>query len=320
MIRYTWKSTGKGVVDNLGVQFAKVVKGANQGSIQTRYRYSEAGERFVKFVAEQYKLKKFQNIKDKHLEAYAKHLKGKGNSDKYIKNELSGVRYIHRQVPQSRYELKDARTANKEYGLGSTPDGRADRAWTDKEVDTMKSKAIEVEKPEIARVIETARATGMRLNEVASLRRHEVENALKSNVLHLTNTKGGRPRDVPLSERASSALQGAVKGTHRGGYVFTPSNQKVHEFKKSVQSFIYNHRNLVQEPGRKIGHNLEPDEKGGLTFHGLRHSFAREECQNRLAEKIEFGLTRERAEEEARQEVSELLGHGRNEVTFIYTN
>ena len=37
MVKYKWKPTGIGVVDNLGVQFAKVIRGANQGSISSRH-------------------------------------------------------------------------------------------------------------------------------------------------------------------------------------------------------------------------------------------------------------------------------------------
>ena len=320
LIRYKWKPTGVGIIDNLGVQFAKIVKGANQGSIQTRYRYAEAGERFIKFVAKEFKLKKLQNVQDKHVEAYARHLKNQGKADKYIKNELSGIRFCHRQVPQARFDLMDGRQANQNYGLSSTPDGRADRAWTDREVDAVRLKVIELEKPQIKRIIEASRNTGMRLDEAASLKRHEVEDALRTGILHLTNTKGGRPRDLPLTDKVKWILQKALSETTRGNYVFTPEGQKVHEFKKEVQSFIYNHRDLIQDTDRNAtGHNLSPDERGGLTFHGLRHSFAREQYETRLNEKIESGVTEDLAQEKARQEVSELLGHGRDEVTFIYT-
>jgi len=89
---------------------------------------------FIRFVGVHFKLKKLQNIQDKHLEAYAAHLKSRGCSDKYVKNDLSGIRYLHRQIPQARHSLKDSKTANKEMGLGRTPDGRADRAWTEREL------------------------------------------------------------------------------------------------------------------------------------------------------------------------------------------
>ncbi|MEW5953371.1 MAG: AAA family ATPase [Bacillota bacterium] len=134
-IRYTFKKTGIGAVDNLGAQLQKVIRGTRQGSIATRYRYIDASERFIRFVAERFKLKKLQNIQEKHLQAFAEDMKQRGLSDKYIKTDLSAVRYLHRQVPMARYELLDGRMANKKYGLGSTPDGRGERAWTERELE-----------------------------------------------------------------------------------------------------------------------------------------------------------------------------------------
>lgn len=310
-MKYKWTPMGVGVVDNLGAQFGKIMRGANQGSIQTRWRYVEAGERFLKFIGPEFGLKKLQNIQDKHLEAYAKHLKNLGRADKYVKNELSGIRYLHRQIPQARYELMDGTKANKLYDLGSTPDGRADRAWTDQEVKGMVELARLEGENKVAQVIEAARATGMRLDEAASLRRHEVEDALRTGILKLTNTKGGRQRDVILSQTAQVALQRAIKDVPRGGCVFCPNNRKIHEFKKDIEGFIYLNRKGVQAQERlATGHNLAPGEKGALTFHGLRHTFARE----LYAEKLEKGFTREAA----LQKVAETLGHNRAEVSLIY--
>lgn len=311
-MKYKWTKTGNGAADNLGAQLEKIFRGASQGSIDTKWRYVDGCERFVKYVANEFKLKKIQNIQDKHLEAYARHMKAQGNADKYIKTDLSAIRYLHRQIPQVKCELMDAGKANRACGLGSTPDGRADRSWTEKELSEMKNKAIELGRNKIAEVMEAARSTGMRIDEAASLRRSEVEAALRDNVLHLTNTKNGRPRDIPLSDRAKACLAAAVKEVSRGGYAFCPPDHKVHQFEKSIQNFIYNHRDKFQDIDRTgSGHNLTPEDRGALTFHGLRHTFAREEVESRL----ESGMSRE----QAYQEVSELVGHSREEITFIYT-
>lgn len=317
--RYTYKKTGVGVVDNLGVQLQKVIRGASQGSLETRYRYVGAAERFLRFVGEKFRLKNLQNIQDKHLEAYAAYMKRNGKADKYIKNEFSGIRYTHRQIPQARYELKDSRVANKDYGFGSTLDGRADRAWTEREVEEMKAKAQELNRPEIVRVLEATRATGMRLDEVASLRHFEVENALRTGILHLTNTKGGKPRDVPLSEKAVNILEVALRESGRGKYAFTPDGMKVHKFERKVQRFIERHRDAIQEPDRKkTAHNLGQEGRGALSHHGLRHTFAREFLIERFKGNLASGMDRQRAEIEARKETSEVMGHGRIQVTFIY--
>ena len=318
-IRYKYKKTGIGAVDNLGAQLEKVFKGARQGSIETKYRYIAAAERFVKFVGIHFKLKKIQNIQDKHLEAFAVSLKSRQCSDKYIKNELAGIRYLHRQLPQARYSLKDSKTANKEMGLGSTPDGRADRAWTEDELSQMKNEAILRGHHDIAGILEAIRTTGMRLDEAASIRRSAVEDALRTGVLELKNTKGGRPRSVPLTERSKAILDKALKNSARGDYAFTPAGVKVHVYEKKIKNFIYNHRKVIQEQERSAtGHNLDTGARGALTPHGLRHTFAREYIVRRYQEYLSAGISAAAASARARKDTAEVLGHGRVEVTYIY--
>ena len=318
-IRYTYKKTGTGVVDNLGTQLQKVIRGANQGSKDTQYRYKGAAERFIRFVGVKFKLKKLQNIQEKHLQAYAEDLKKRGKSDRHIKTEMSGIRYLHRQVPQARFELLDGRVGNKNYGLGRTPDGRAERAWTERELEDMKALAREENKPNIALALETARATGMRIDEFSSLRRAAAEAALRTGVLHLTNTKGGKPRDVPLSPRAEAVFRAALKLNSRGSYLLVPAGMRVHKFKKKVEEFIEQGRDVMQDPGRKrTAFNLKHGEQGALSPHGLRHSFAREFLVEKFREKLKDGYDRARAEKDAREVTSKVMGHNRVSITLIY--
>ncbi|MGB4311293.1 MAG: phage integrase N-terminal domain-containing protein, partial [Natronincolaceae bacterium] len=95
VMKYKFPETGIKPIDDLGRQFQKIMQRANQGSIKTRYRYADAGARFIKWVQPAFKMQKLANMSDKHLIAYAQHLKNQGLSDKYIKNELSALRYIH---------------------------------------------------------------------------------------------------------------------------------------------------------------------------------------------------------------------------------
>jgi len=240
-------------------------------------------------------------------------------SEKYIKTDLSAIRYLHRQVPQTRFELLDGRSGNKNCGLGSTPDGRADRAWTERELAEMKALAIGENKPNIALALEVSRATGMRIDEFSSLRRAAAEAALRTGVLHLTNTKGGKPRDVPISTRAETAFEAALKLNSRGSYLLVPAGMRVDQFKDKVEDFIEKGREGLQDPGRKrTAFNLKPGEQGALTPHGLRHTFAREFLIEKFKEKLEDGLDRASAEKEAREVTSKVMGHNRVSVTLIY--
>lgn len=313
-MNYRFKQTGIGTVDNLGKQLQKAFCGAKQGSIATRWRYVRACERFIKYVGPAFRLMKLQNLQDKHLEAYAQHLKQRGLSDAEIKNSLSALRYLHRQMPQTKFELADARQQNKRLGLGSTNSTarKVDRSWTEREIGEMQALARETGRPEIADMVNLARHAGVRIDECASLRRADAEKALRTGNLDLTNTKGGRPRSVPMSPEARKCLEQAVREVGRGDYLFARNGERVHELKQRVENFISYHRQQVQDAGReRTAHNLAKHQRAPLTFHGLRHSYAREVYKQARSE----GLTHREAE----QLVAERLGHDRTEVTRIYT-
>lgn len=314
-MNFKWKPSGNGKEDNLGQQLEKVLKHVTEGSIQTRYRYIAAEKRFISHVADKFNLQKLQNIQDKHLESYAIELKSNGCSDKYIKNELSGIRFIHDHTSDGRYKLSDPKLFNdRVLELGSTKDGRADRAWTDREFKEMIKICQEYERTDIEKVLVSIDDTGMRLDEACTLKRNQVEDALNTGKLHLSNTKGGRPRDVVLTDKAKDFLEKVMENVPRGGYVFTPQgyvdNHTIHKFEKAVEDFVRYHRNEIQDSDRKeTAHNVHEHERGALTVHGLRHTYARDEL-NRLREIM--------PEREARQFLAEELGHGRESVTEIY--
>lgn len=313
-LKFKWNQTGNGKEDNLGRQLEKILRNVNQGSFETRYRYIAAEKRFITHVAEKFNLQKLQNIQDKHLESYVKELKSNGCSDKYIKNELSGIRYIHNQTTDTKYTLSDSKTFNdKVLELGSTKDGRADRAWTDKEYNAILKIAQERNRLDIGKTLAGIKNTGMRLDEVCTVKRNQIEESLRTGKLHLENTKGGRPRDIVLTDKAKDFLEKAIQDVPRGGYVFTPVqywDKGIQKYEASVQGFIYAHRDKVQEPDRaNTAHNIGAHERGALTAHGLRHTYARDEL-----DRLKEGMP----EHEARQILAEELGHGRESVTEIY--
>lgn len=313
-MKYRYKKIGIGVVDNLGKQLKKAFRGAKQGAISTRWRYVRSCERFIGFAGPAFRLQKLQNLADKHLQAYALHLKERGVSDAEVKNALSALRYLHRQIPQTKFELTDARKQNQKLRLGSTSSTarRIDRAWTGREIQEIQARARGNGHPEIADMIALSRYAGVRINECAALRRADAENALRGGYLKLTNTKGGRPRDVPLSPEARVCLEHAAQEVERGDYLFARTGERVHKLKQRVNKFISYHREQVQDADRcSSAHNVKNGDRAPLTFHGLRHSYARETYQ-RARQK---GLTHQEAE----HLVAQRLGHNRAEVTRIYT-
>lgn len=288
-----------GAYKNLMTQVNKVGNHLNQGSIKTRERYHEAVSRFSRHLADRYNLQKFSNVQDKHLISYVEEMKAKGLSASTIKTDLSGIRMYHDATPFAKHQLSD----NKTFDLERRSFGGVDRTWGQNEYNGMLQQAKDLGRHDIANILLLGKEAGLRIHECTRLDRASAERALQTGFLHVKG-KGGLERDVPLRSAAKSALRDAIERVERGQKLFVrhEQGQKTHQQIKSVQDFISNHRGKFADDNRQVS----------LTFHGLRHSFAREEYEKRVSQ----GLT----ELDARKEVSQLLGHERDDVTRIYLN
>jgi integrase/recombinase XerD len=308
-MNYTWQPRGSGLLDDLGRQLQRVLRGVRQGSFATRARYSEAGERFVVFLAESFRLRKLANIKQKHLDAYVEHLTQRGCGPRYIATELSAIRWLHRQIAGAKEDLRSGQGSNSRYDLDETRSG-VDRAWTEREFKAVLSRAHDSDRLDIAKVLVAAWFMGLRINEAVSLRRHQVEALLRNMVLAITG-KGGRPRMIPGSSVIIEFFRDVIRSVPRGEYVFCPQDKTLPAFKKQIQAFLIVIRESVQDPDRKAtGQNLKPGDRAALTFHGTRHAFAQRTVQKLMQD----GLP----QDEAYRLTAELLGHGRVEILIVY--
>lgn len=115
---------------NLLRQLEAVFSHARQGSYETRRRYAHACTRFVKWLADIFRVQRLANLHPKHITAYADSLRARGMSSKYIETELSAIRWLHDQMPKARYPIDKGPGANKAIGL--THDSRmgVHREWT----------------------------------------------------------------------------------------------------------------------------------------------------------------------------------------------
>lgn len=270
-------------------QLDRIHRHSRQGSIQTRRRYYSAMKRFLRFVADEFKLQKIANISDKHLRAYVNYLKAQGHKSSYIVTELAAIRYYHDQVVARR------RLTSDNAKLGVEPRERpGDRAWTDEDLAELIAAAFRAGKPWIADVLTLGRELGLRVHEVIRLDSADAERALRGGTLRVKG-KGGLVRYVSLTEEAAAALSRAQQRVPRGAKLFVPPDRKAHQVIKVVQDFIRRHR----EP-RAVQ----------LTFHGLRYTDAQEHYRECLV----AGKT----VEEAEMETARRLGHRRRRVTRWY--
>lgn len=285
---------------DLITQVNKIANHCRQGSFQTKARYYQGMERFVRHLADQ-NLSKIRNIHDRHIVTYIREMQAQGLSASTIKTDLAAIRFFHDQIANARNIISDNTKLQQKYDihLEKRHFGGVDRSWSEREFVKMCEKAVEAGQPEIRNVMELCRFQGLRIHEVTRLDRATAEKALRSGVLHVKG-KGGLERNVPLRPEGRSALVEAMQRVNRGEKLFVPEGTKTHEVIKSCQNFITVNRDDIQSANREVN----------LHIHGLRHTYAKEEYQVRINQGI--------PKEQAKKEISELLGHHRAEITNIY--
>ncbi len=314
-MKYTWPKTQDPIANNLGKQLEKIVRSMNQNQFTTRYRYLQGAQRFINHIAPRFRLQRLANIQDKHLESYTEYLLDQDKSSKYIKTELSAIRYIHNNMAITKYELEDGRSFNQRMKLGSTSDGRIDRAWSHTEYESFIDLLKDRGDIDAADLVSCIRYSGLRLDEACTLKASEVKRAIRSGSLDLTNTKGGVPRSIPLSDTLRKLFKERLGKIDRTEYIFTPAHyvlaKTIHKYEKRIQNLVYKHRDSFQESDRhRTGHNVSQGSRGALTIHGLRHAYARD---------IYYAHRNQgKSKYYARKNTAKLLGHGRDNVTKIY--
>lgn len=114
-----------------------------------------------------------------------------------------------------------------------------------------------------AKMILTARQTGMRQEEIASLKRHQIHRERRA--VQLVKTKGGKARAVPLSDEAYGTITGTP--TYMGSeYVFWHGKGARYLNVSSRFAAIVRRAAAV---AKKAGQPFRP-----FRFHDLRHLFA----------------------------------------------
>ena len=280
---------------NLLSQAEKLYRHNRQGSYKTKQRYFEAFERFLHFVADEYRLEKIANISAKHISSYIEYMQERELSASTIKTDLSAIRFWCDQIPNAKYTLP----SNDEFELERRKFGGVDRTWSNSEFNKMIGVCWEEKNDIFEACIVIARYAGLRLHEVFRIDTAIARAALKTDYITIKG-KNGLVRDVPINDTIRIELEKFLKLTPSGHKLFVAKDMQTHIAMKELQNFINAHRKSVQDA----------DSTRPMTFHGLRHSFAAEAYQKLInAGKSEY---------EARKQVSLLLGHRRDDVTKIY--
>jgi len=300
------------IKNNLEVQIKKLYRNCNEKSFETRARYRDATMRFCDFLAENYSMQKFANIKEKHLIAYVEKLKESKISPSTVLSDLSGIRFFHR-LSGEKFALPD----NKTFRLEKRQVGKVDRGWSDKEVSSAIRLAGEMERPDVALSIKTAHTFGTRIEEVCKMRVGQVLKAVQYGELYIKG-KGGHERYVDVRNLEQTALIGKIisiikaRKLQPNDYIISQNKKYgVERQIKSIQNWLSNHRyKFIDSDRTKIVKQGYKPKSNRLTFHGLRYSF-----EQQFEKKLESDENPHML-----KKVSAQLGHYRIAITKIYSD
>src|SRR5699024_2820072 len=263
----------------------------------------------------EFELRNLRNISNKHLRTFAEHRMRQGKEISTVKGDLSAIRKLHSKIDNARYTLEkdNSKLGVKNREVVRNDKNIYDKAWTEQEYNDAREHALNkgFNDAEVAMRLARTRNGGLRIEEVTSLSKQQINEALRTG--HTTiRGKGGIWRTTYAeSKEYRQALIDAL-GQAKSERVFLKHGRDHKQAIARIRNFINRERHnwSTVEYDNENGGGDNGREKSRNTLHGLRHSFAREQYNNR----IKKGLT----EKQARKEVAKLTGHGRDEITKIY--
>lgn len=328
----------EGRFQNLWNQALKQMKSSGwdlSGCDKTHTQYIRGMKSFVTHLANDTKITKLKNYKNNDVIEFEKKLKDSNYSIDTIKPYQSGIQEFHKEFLKSggtKNKIQDAATIHEKINLGKRQSGVLDRAWNDREIEEMKQKALRDNRPDVYFGIRLGDEFGVRIQTIGKLTPRQVNKALRDGELTVKE-KGGKVRHIKVNNGSQrellESLLGIAKGDGLGAtqHIFRDSEQLNFGKKtqgqnshdktvKSIQNYIGSNREKVQDFDRKsINEYLSSKEKRivekvNLSFHGLRYRFAQREIDRLMKEGKSF--------KDACKEVSQELGHEREQITRIY--
>ncbi|MGN0654462.1 MAG: tyrosine-type recombinase/integrase [Oscillospiraceae bacterium] len=294
------------IYNGLVEQLNEVTKDlSGEKGYKTISRYYSACCEFSKFLANEYKLEKFNNVKAKHIFAYVERMQENGKSDSTIRTALAGIRFMYEKAGG-----KSILPKNDRFDFDKRERGTINKAWTDKEIE----KALDIAKSQgnykIYHAIRMSSTFGLRIEETARLRPSQI----KGGYLQIKG-KGGKVRNVRIEtkeeKKAIEELKGYIKENCKGKNDYILSMGDIKATKQSIEKWIERNRDSFTDKDRTKGQTKgKKPLSDTLSFHGLRYRYA----QRRYEEELRKGST----EKKAKKTVSISLGHNRAEVTNIY--
>lgn len=265
------------------------------GSTVTLRATSSHLERFAEYVAKNFKLMKFDQVKPSHIHAFFDEIRD-GKSVGTLHNYAASLRSVLRLL--SCKKLADSNhISNESLGLSGRSRGGTHRAITQQEIDDAIAAALKIDQG-VSLVIELMNIFGLRIREAITSPKSLVMwlKALEkgSDFIDLIfGSKGGRPRRTRVfnKEEAIDLIKRCIKYVNsNGGWLIN------RETREKALEFVY-------YSARKI--NLT----GEISPHSFRYAFTHRQFDQYL----DLGFE----EEIALAFLAEDLGHGNGRKTWV---
>lgn len=257
-----------------------------------------------------YKVQKWENVKEKHIEQLVARWKEKGLAISTMKDRLSYVRWA-----LDKSGNQHAIQKNKDLGIPERKYVKnEDKSWNTKEYNKTLD-AVYAKSQNLGFQMELMREFGLRFKESCTFRpNRDVD--LTNNIIRVHHgTKGGRPRQVPIRNNNQCCLIEDLKKKFKGENSLIPTDMTYIQWKKQAYNI-----------GREAG--VTRDKVG--TFHGLRHAYAQDIYIKETGFKVPVKMNhkewkefikdpfKKKKDAEARKIIAKELGHGRIDVVSQY--
>jgi integrase len=268
-----------------------------QSSFKTGKRYCL--ENFKEYFGEECLL---SNIRYLHLETYRNHLKQKPTiykairKDSSINREMSCLRHLFAKAVE--WEMIEQSPFDKGKSLILKENNKRLRFLTEDEIPRLLDEC----QPYLRNIVECALNTGMRRQEILSLKWAQIRNGF----IYLRETKTKEPRQIPINDDLAMLFK-KIKSEQnpKGSNVVDMQGRALNENQGIPSKYVFTFRGVpIQFVKTAFKGALKRAGIHDFRFHDLRHTFA--------SQLIMKGGTL--------KDVQELLGHKTMTMTLRYAH
>ena len=305
------QNSEQNLYNNLIRQIDRYKHYCHEGSYKTRERYYNSCKRFCEFLAVEFRTQKFLNVNEKHIFAYAEHMKSY-KAAATIHTELSGIRKVYEWLGG-----KNKLPGNEKLDLPKRQVGVFDNSWTPEEYSRAIALGKSMGRDDVYYGLKIAWVYGTRIKEACALRVYQIKEAVRNEGLEIKG-KGGQVRVVPVRTEEQKQMLAELmtyikkRNLQPGDYIIAEQFKGgVKKAIKQIQNWIYNHRSKFMSPDRALEVQEGKKQRNvKISFHGLRHEYA----QRLVADLNNKG----NSYKTARLNTSEAMGHHRITITNTY--